>query len=62
LIDAQGEEVARAAVDAPAAHVLGGLRRDAALGLGHGDDADDDADEEEHEDDDFFQPDVASGA
>ena len=54
LVDAQRQELARAAVDAPAANVLGGLRRDAALPLGDGDDGDDDRDEQERQQQQFF--------
>src|SRR5262245_1359376 len=62
LIDAQRQPLLGAAVDAPAAHVLGRLRRDAALSLGDGDDRDHDADEEHNEHDDFLESDVAASA
>ena len=43
----QRQVLAGAAVDAPAADVLGRLRRDAPLALGDGDHADDDGDEQD---------------
>ena len=62
LVDAQRQELAGAAVDAPAANVLGRLRRDAPLPLGDGDHRHDDADEQDDQDEQLFQADVAAGA
>ena len=60
LVDAQRQELAGAAVDAPAADVLGRLRRDAPLALGDGDDRHHHGDEQDDQHDQFLEADVAA--
>ena len=62
LVDPQGQVLARAAVDAPAADVLGALRGNAALSLGDEHHADDHAHEQHGEDQQRFHADLAAAA
>src|SRR5262249_18153055 len=61
LIDAERQELARAAEDAPAANVLGRLRRDAALALGGGDGPDHHGGEQDEQHHQFLEADVVAG-